>query len=133
MDLPRFSSTLIRMGVPLSLGGMVLLSSEGRRKFAWRFLPGTAPAVGSQLTAVEYRWVVWKLLGWLPIWMTRPRWVELPMTRGIGSANIQGSEYFGGFDHVFDHRLCKLNLAPPARRATDRTTPVLFTHDEAEA
>lgn len=132
MNLPRFSSTLIRQGVPLSIGGVVFLSSEGRRKFAWQFLPGIARDAGSQLTAVEYRWVVWRLFGLLPVWMTRPQWVELPMTRGIGSSNIQGAEYFGGFDHVFNHRLCKLNIAPPARRATDQATAV-FTPDEAEA
>lgn len=132
MDLPRFSSTLIRQGVPLSVGGVVLLASEGRRKFVWRFLQGSVPEVGPQMTALEYRWVVWKLFGWLPVWMTRPRWVELPMTRGIGSSRIQGAEYFGGFDHVFDHPLCKLSLGHPARREADLATTA-FDYDEVEA
>lgn len=119
MKILGFSGALISRVNMISIGGLTLLSAEGRRQFAWLDFKDIVATAGSRLAAVEYRWVVWRLFGVIPVFFNRPEWVELPVTRGLGSTSIRGAEYFGSFNDVFSHPLCRLNRSPVFRRQSD--------------
>ena len=71
-----------------------LLTAEGRRLFSWQDVKEPRGYVGTRVTAVESRFVVYRFFGRLPIWLSLETSDELDPKSAIAMIALYGVHHY---------------------------------------